>query len=310
MSSLHGDREVPPVLLTGGTGFIGNHLRAALQGYTVLLMSRSKPELWNNERWAYMDMAEPVEPKSLASGEVLCHLAYSRVAGRENVAHNVRLLAAVNACPSLRRVVLISTTSVYGINALQVVDDESPCNPVGEYAETKLACETVWRNGLREDCALTVLRPSEVIGPGGRGLISLIWDALDRPLVGAVKRSLLYHRPLHYVAVSNVVAAVLFCLQQPQGFGRQIYLVSDDHQPENKSYATMQDAVRKVVGRRPLPSVAVPLWALRTLGRLTGRPLSLNQVLDSQKIREAGFKDSVTLREEVERVVTSLQRSS
>jgi nucleoside-diphosphate-sugar epimerase len=136
--------------------------------------------------------------------------------------------------------VLLSSISVYGEGtAPTVVDEDSLCNPVGEYPETKLACEALWREGLRRDCFLTILHPSEIVGPGGRGLLPFIRDALERPLMGVVKRGVLYHRRLHYVAVSNVAAAVLFCMERPPTTRREIYIVSDDHRPENESYAAM-----------------------------------------------------------------------
>lgn len=290
------------ILLTGGTGFIGNHLRSAL-GQPAILLGRAKPELLPNERWHYLDMSEPVVPETLAQGLKLCHLAYSMHAGRENVAYNRHLLDAVNACPQIKRVILMSSVSVYGMNGMPVVDEQSACDPVGEYAETKLECEMVWWEGLRSDCELTLLRPTEVIGIGGRGLLPLIQDALERPLVGMVKRSILYHRPLHYVAVRNVVAAVLFCLHSSQAPMREMFIVSDDHRSENKGYAVMQDLVRKLSGRRPLPGLAVPRPVLRSLGKITGRPLGLEQVFDSQKIRTAGFVDAVALEDEVRLLV-------
>jgi len=294
------------VAVTGGTGFVGSHLRAALREAPLVLLGRGEPELLGNERWVRMDMAEPISGGGLDRVDALCHLAYAMQDGRRNVFYNRRLLDAVNVHPSVRRVVMVSSTSVYGASEVRLVDEESPCRPVGEYAETKLACEAVWREGLREDCELVVLRPTEVIGPGGRGLLTLIRDALNRPAVASIKRSLFYHRRLHYVAVSNVVAAILFCLRRPQGSPREVYVVSDDHQPENSSYAVMQDAVRRIVGRRALPGVAVPRRALPVAGALTGKPLGREQIFFARKLRAAGFRDEVPLLEEVERLVRSV----
>jgi nucleoside-diphosphate-sugar epimerase len=255
-----------------------------------------------------LDLSEPVEPEILADGEVLCHLAYSLEARNANVEHNRHLLQAVNSRPNIRRVVLLSSTSVYGVITEPVVDEETPCNPVGKYATSKLACEMLWRKGLREDCSLTVLRPSEIIGPGGKGLLPLIQDALERTLLGTIKRSVLYHRPLHYVAVRNVVSAIRFWLEHPLSTPaqREIYIVSDDHQPENRNYAAMQDAVRKLSGKPPLPGVAMPRPLLQILGRITGRPLGSTRVYSSRKIRNAGFVDAVPLIDEVRRVAQNL----
>lgn len=250
-----------------------------------------------------MDLSKPVGPEKLDGGKTLCHLAYSMRSGPRNVAYNRHLLDAVNAQTSIERVILMSSSSVYGRNTSPVIDEESPCYPVGEYPETKLTCEVLWRDGLREDCELTVLRPTEIVGTGGEGMRTLFDEALERPTVGAIKRSLLHSRSLHYVAVSNVVAAVLFCLRRAQAAAREVFVVSDDHRPENESYAAMQDFVRKIAGRRPLPGPPTPRPLVRVIGRATGRPLGMRQVFDSRRIHEAGFEDAIPLSEEVRRMV-------
>lgn len=299
------------ILLTGGTGFIGGHLRKALRDESVVLLGRNELDLSSNERWVHTDLANPVSPETLKGSEVLCHLAYSMSSGRNNLGYNRHLIDAVNRCSDVRHVVLMSSTSVYGASPSSVVDEESPCIPIGEYAETKLACELVWRDELRDDCALTVLRPSTVIGPNSVGLLSMIQDALRRPILGPVKRSVLHHRSVHYVAVTNVVAAVLFSLRRQSKAAREIYVVADDHYPENKSYAAMQDAVRISSGRRPWPSVAMPHWALPLLGRLTNRPtLGLRRTFSARKIHSAGFEDGTALCDEVARTVASFERQA
>lgn len=290
------------VLLTGGTGFVGGHLRSALPS-PVVLLGRTEPKLRSHERWSHMDLSERLEPEKLTGGTTLCHLAYSMRSGRRNLTYNWHLLDAVNAQSATKRVILMSSVSVYGRNTSPVIDEESPCYPVGEYAETKLACEALWWEGLREDCELTVLRPTEIVGAGGEGMCTLLNEAFQKPIVGTLKRSLLHSRSLHYVAVSNVVAAVVFCLMREQDAAREFFVVSDDHQPENESYAVMQDFVRKLSGKRPLPGPPLPWPLVRAIGKATGRPLGVEQVFDSRRIHDAGFEDAVPLSEEVRRMV-------
>ena len=134
-------------------------------------------------------------------------------------------------------------------------------------------------------------------------MLTLIRDALHRPVVGTIKRSVLYHRSLHYVAVENVVAAVLFCLRRRQDSMHETFVVSDDHRPENSSYATMQDLVRKLSGKRPLPGPEMPQPLAKILGRVTGRPIAEKRVFDSRKLHDAGFEDAVSLEEEVRRLM-------
>jgi nucleoside-diphosphate-sugar epimerase len=133
--------------LTGGTGFVGGYLRHALEAEPVVLLGRGSPDLRPNERWLRVDLSEPVAPKSLSGGKVLCHLAYSRQAETENIAYNRHLLDAVNSCMDIKQVILLSSISVYGANVSPIVDEESFCDPVGTYAQTKLACEALRREG-------------------------------------------------------------------------------------------------------------------------------------------------------------------
>lgn len=295
------------VLLTGGTGFIGRYLRQVLRQQPVLLLGRDRPSLRENERWARVDLSRPVASEELADGEVLCHMAYSMSDHRKNLVYNRHLIEAINSCPNIEKVVLVSSLSVYSGTLLPIVDEESPCNPVGEYAETKLACETMWREGLREDCTLIVVRPGAVVGPGGEGLRTLVRDALHRPAIGALKRSILYDHSVHYVAVSNVAAALCFCLCDPRAASHDTYIVSDDHYPENRSYAAVQDLVRSLSGCPPLPRLPVPRCAVKGLGKMVGINLGLKRVFSSARIHEVGFEDVVPLQEEIRRVVESLE---
>lgn len=295
------------ILLTGGTGFIGRHLRRSLGPRSVLLLGRDMPLLEENEGWARVDLSQPFSPEVLDDGETLCHMAYSMSEHAKNLVYNRNLIEAVNSCPNIEKVVLVSSLSVYSGTLLPVVDEESPCNPVGEYGETKLACERIWREGLREDCALIVLRPGAVVGPGGEGLVTLVRDALYRPAIGSVKRGILYEHSVHYVAVDNVAAVLCFCLYDPRATLHDTYIISDDHYPENRSYAAVQDLVREISGRSPLPRLPAPRLAVKVLGKVIGMNLGLKRIFSSNRIHEAGFEDVVPLREEIRRVVESLE---
>ena len=294
------------VALTGGTGFVGRHLRPALAGRPVWLLGRTPTELAPGERWLPLDLAGPVSLDGLPDGSVLCHLAYAAAAGPANIGYTRRLLDAVNACPGVARVIVLSSVSVYGHWATGRIDEATPCRPDTEYARTKLACERLWRERLRDGLPLTVLRPSTVVGRGGPGLAALVRDALHRPASGILKKSLRRDHSVSFVAVSNVVAAVSFLLDRP-GSPRECYIVAEDHQPENAGYAAMQDAVRRIAGRAPLPSVPVPGWAVRPLAAATGRPLRVRRTFSSEALRSIGYADAVPLLDEVRRAVVGAE---
>ncbi|MGH3770009.1 MAG: NAD-dependent epimerase/dehydratase family protein [Pseudonocardiaceae bacterium] len=293
------------ILVTGGHGFVGTYLRQTLSDRPVRILARNRSPAQPNETWTEMDLARPVT-LSGSSGSTLCHLAYARADAERNIDYNLHLLDAVNSCQQIHHVLLMSSASVYGSHATGTLDEVTPCGPRDEYSRTKLACETVWTKHLRISCGLTVLRPTEIIGPGGMGLVFLVRDALQRPVVGIFKRSLHQHRSVHFVAVRNVVAAVKFLLDRQVPTGRETYVVSDDHQPENRSYAEMQDTVRRVSGKSPLPSIPAPRWVVRAVGTMTNRPLTIRRTFSSDALHAAGFHDAVPLRDEVQRTVQAL----
>lgn len=284
---------------------MGSHLRQTLSDRPVHILARSRPRLQPNETWTEMDLVRSVS-LSTSTGSTLCHLAYARGDGARNIDYNMNLIDAVNSCPQIHHVLLMSSASVYGSHASGTVDETTSCDPRDEYSRTKLACEMVWSKHLRMDCGLTVLRPTEVIGPGGMGLVSLVRDALQRPVLGIAKRSLHRYRPVHFVAVRNVVAAVKFVLNRSAPTNRKTYVVSDDHQPENRSYAEMQDTVREIGGKPPLPSIFAPQWAMGAVGKMTNRPLTIRRAFSSDALHAEGFHDAVPLRDEVQRTVQAL----
>ncbi len=77
-----------------------------------------------------------------------------------------RLVQAARSWP-LKKFIQISTSSVYGLNA--VGDETMPLNPVSPYGVTKLAAETLLLAYFRtHDFPVSVLRYFSVYGPGQR----------------------------------------------------------------------------------------------------------------------------------------------
>lgn len=290
------------VALTGGTGALGRHLRRALSDRAVVLLSRRDPDAGPNERWGPADLAGPVRLPDLPPGSAVCHLAYAMADGRRNLDYTRHLVDAVNDCSNVAHVVLVSSLSVYGLGTPGRLDEESPCQPDSDYGRTKLACEQLWTTGLRDTCRLTILRPGAVLTPGGPALRRLAHDAVARPLRGTLKRALLRRSSVHFVAVDNVVAAITFVLRIPGDPRHRVFLVSDDHYPENATYAAMQDAVRSAHGLPPLPEIPVPDRLVRALGRAVRRPLGVRRTFSSRALHAAGCRDAVELREQVELV--------
>ncbi len=290
------------VAVTGASCLFGRHLRPALRDRPVILLGRRILELEQHETWAPFDMCGPVDLPAMPPASALCHLAYAIADGERNLDYTQRAIDAVNRCPAVEHVVMISSASVYGAYTCGLIDEDTPLRPDSAYARTKASCEGAWLDQLRPDCRLTVLRPTSLLAPDGPGIASLARDTVHRPLLGAVKRSLQHRNSVHFVAVDNVVAAVRFVLDRPSA-AREIFVVSDDDAPENASYAAMQDAVRRLLGRRPLWAVPLSRRLERPVGAVLGKPLGVRRTFSAARLTNAAFVRPVRLGDELARTV-------
>ncbi|WP_083819517.1 NAD-dependent epimerase/dehydratase family protein [Pseudofrankia inefficax] len=314
-----GDAAGSTVVLTGGGGFIGGHVRAALAGREVVLLGRRRPAaLGSHERWARVDLAagtpgalvtRSIEALDVPAGTALCHLAHDVGDPKQAVTMSLNLLAAVNTCPQITRVALVSTVSVYGPSHRGLVDETTACRPRSAYARSKLAAERPWLTALRADCELMVLRMGSVISARRPASYQPIFDALRRPLRAAALGSLRQGTPVSYVTAGNAAAAIQFALDTPQVARRATFNVVDDLGGANAAlaranvnYAAMQDTVRALAGLPALWRFPLPVAAVDGAARVLRRPRP-GQWYSSAALRAAGFCAPYTLADEIARIV-------
>lgn len=182
------------VVVTGAAGFIGSHVAETLaaDGHEVLAVDAAgraaAPGAAVANRAALARAGVPVtdcdlaadDVSVLARAEVVLHLAGrpgvrsswgvgEAAAYRDNVTATERLLAACAARPAARRprVVLASSSSVYGSAAGPCAEDEPP-DPQSPYARSKAAAERLALGAARDGLPTVVLRYFSVYGPRQR----------------------------------------------------------------------------------------------------------------------------------------------
>jgi UDP-glucose 4-epimerase len=186
----------PPrvVLVTGASRFLGGSIAARLAGHPsverVIAVDTEPPPTgaFRTERatttveFVRADIRNPLIAKVIASAGVdtVVHAALSASPGRSggrstmkemNVIGSMQLLAACQGAPTVRRMVVKSTTAVYGSRsrdpAVFTEKMEPKATTGGGYAKDSAEIEGYVRGFARRrpDVSVTVLRFANVVGP-------------------------------------------------------------------------------------------------------------------------------------------------
>jgi len=250
--------------LIGASGFVGSRALALAKGpVRTLAHRRALPDAVQG------DAADPrALERLLEPGAVVLNFAYQAGAA-EKLAE---ALGAACAARKVRRLVHVSTVSVYGAARGELVDEDTPCAPRTPYEQEKHAAEQVLERHAGGRFELVLLRPTAVFGPGGRNLESLARRVLTQPWpLRYLRAGVMGRRRMHMVDVECVAAAAHFAASQPMSAGVERFIVSQDDELAN-DYAALEAFFAWRFGKpHPLPPLALPAGVLAAALRLAGR---------------------------------------
>lgn len=256
------------VLITGGTGLIGQVTTAALlhRGEQVRVMARHASR--SQAQWpggveaidASMTDDEATLERAVEGCDVVVHLAsLARLVSGEpgfeevNVEGTRKLLAACERA-GVGRVVYISS--------LGAERGQSP------YHRSKFAAEKLTQGFSRE---WAILRPANVYGPGDEVISLLLRMVRTLPVVPTVDGGKQTFQPIW---VEDVAQAIARAVDQPDVVGRSLDLAG----PDLTSMDDLIDRLGALTGRSPA-RVSVPGF-LAVLGARAGSALGLDLPLD------------------------------
>ncbi len=259
------------VLVTGAAGFIGSHLteRLVRDGHTVRALVRYSgrddrghlddlPAEVRSEIEVHRgDLKDPeAVRKAVANREWVFHLGaliaipYSYENPHDVVQTNVvgtaHVLDACRASPVLERVILTSTSEVYGTAQYVPIDEKHPLRGQSPYAATKIGADALGESYHRAfGLPVAILRPFNTFGPrqSARAIIpTIISQALTRPVVKLGRTD--PRRDLTYVkdTVSGFVA-IASCDTAP---GRAVNIGRGD----DISIGELVERIGGILGRR------------------------------------------------------------
>ena len=176
------------VLVTGADGFIGSHLTEALlaKGYRVRALAQYNS--FNNWGWLE-DIAANVRLEIVCGDirdadfcrtisrdiDTVYHLAaliaipYSYLAPDSYVDTNIK--GTLNMCQAardcgVRRIVVTSTSEVYGTAMYVPIDEKHPRQPQSPYSATKIGADAIAKSFYNAfDLPLVIARPFNTYGP-------------------------------------------------------------------------------------------------------------------------------------------------
>jgi len=181
------------VSISGGAGFLGLHLarRVLADGGTVRTLDVAPLDDRELERGVdgrgveeiRGDIRSERDVRALVDGaDVLVHAAAalpiqsSRAAIRSvNVGGTATVLAGALTA-GVRRVVLISSTAVYGVPERHPIVEDDPLVGVGWYGESKIEAEQLAGEFGRRGLDVVIIRPKTFIGPERLGVFEILFD--------------------------------------------------------------------------------------------------------------------------------------
>ncbi|BAX90883.1 hypothetical protein MSG_00719 [Mycobacterium shigaense] len=305
------------VLVTGACRFLGGYLTARLAQNPLIntviavdAIAPSKDMLRRMGRAEFVraDIRNPFIAKVIRNGGVdtVVHAAAASYAPRSggtaalkelNVMGAMQLFAACQKAPSVRRVVLKSTSEVYGSSPhdpVMFTEDSTSRRPIrGGFAKDSLDIEGYAR-GLgrrRPDIAVTILRLANMIGPA-------MDTTLSRYLAGPIVPTM-FGRDARLQLLHEQDA--LGALERAAMAGKAgTFNIGGD------GIIMLSQAIRRS-GRIPLPVPGFGVWALDSLRRANRYTeinraqfdyLSFGRVMDTTRMRsELGYQPKWTTAE-------------
>ena len=213
------------IAISGGAGFLGLHLARLLlgSGHTVRsldLLPLHDLEVEGSIEQLRGDVRIEADARRLVEGaEVVVHAAaalpilVSRRAIRSVNVDGTAVVCAAAREAGARRLVLISSTAVYGIPERHPIHEHDPLVGVGHYGESKIDAERVCRAFGERGLDTVIVRPKTFVGPERLGVFEILfgWIREGRriPVLGDGSNR------YQLLAVEDLVDAVARCLDAP-----------------------------------------------------------------------------------------------
>jgi nucleoside-diphosphate-sugar epimerase len=253
------------ILITGGNGFLGHVLVAALQarGDTVRVLALpTENTSWLEERAAAVFRGDIRDPGALSEpmrgAAAVIHLAAMIGTWRPLQDYrDVNVKGTANVCRAamaagVRRLIHVSSAMVYDMASERPVIETDALKPLDEpYCLTKAEGDLlVQQLSVNAGLPAVIIRPGTLFGPGDRLNFGRIADRVRAGKIIVIGSG---YNAVPFVYVTDMVQGLLLALDQPRAVG-QAYNICHD-QPLTQW--ELLRAVAREIGA-PAPRIHVP----------------------------------------------------
>jgi dihydroflavonol-4-reductase len=317
------------VLVTGGKGFLGQHLVNELnqRGHEVRILARPHTGIVNDQcvEICYTDIrdSQGVED-AVRNMDYVIHLAsnFRKGGSDKKEAFSVNVQGTENvlfAClkHAVKRLVHCSTIGVHGDIMEMPAKETTPYNPGDLYQETKMIAEKrVWDFREKTGLPVAIVRPISLMGPGDERLLK-VFKMIKKGrfvMVGSGENNF---QPAY---IDDVVKGFMLCLEKDEAEG-EVFIIGGEE------YVPLKDLVKIIaeeLGVNP-PSMHVPIGPVLRLARLSEMvfvPLGVEPPLHQRRVSffqnnraflvdkaksMLGYQPEVSLRDAIRRTIAWYQ---
>lgn len=267
------------VLVTGASGFIGQHLikRLTRDGIAIRALihnDKSRTLFPPGIELIQGDIRDQKQVKRTTEGQdTIFHLAgkahaLSELQEDERDYQSINLDGTRNLLEAawtggIQNFIFFSSVKAMGeeTEATRCLDESVLPQPLTAYGRSKLAAEQlVLTEGKRSGFHAVCLRLPLVYGPGNKGNLFRMIRMIDKGFFPPFPKVENLRSMVH---IENVIEAALHVSKHPKASG-QCYIITDQ-----RAYSTNEiyETICKKLGKKP-PVLRIPLWILKLLGQL------------------------------------------
>lgn len=231
-------------IIIGGDGFVGRYLARDLHklGEKVIVADivNQHKNVYEGVPFTYLDVTDPKSFDSLKVGpeDFVYNLSAKMLspimprAKRHDFFYPVNTHGTANILQWMERnganrFVHYTTDMVYGHTLTSPQTEDFPCEPLGEYGQSKLDTEHMCQTYRDKGMKISIFRPRLIIGPGRLGILEKLFRLIDWnlpvPMIGPGRN------PYQFVSVFDCADAARLAWQA--GFPNSVYNLGSDNPP-------------------------------------------------------------------------------